>query len=91
MTDLRGRPVRTIESLAQGDALHPLQQAFLDHDALQCGFCTSGMIVAGAAVLERNPQPTRDDIIRGMNGNICRCGTYQRIVAAIQQAAQSNG
>ncbi len=84
-----GKPVRTIEGLAAGDKLHPLQQAFLEAGALQCGYCTCGMIMAAVALLESNPNPTRDDIVRGLNGNICRCGTYQRIVAAVEKAARA--
>jgi aerobic-type carbon monoxide dehydrogenase small subunit (CoxS/CutS family) len=78
----------TIEGLAKGDKLHPLQEAFLKHDALQCGYCTCGMIMSAVALLSRDPDPNREDILRGMNGNICRCGAYPRIVAAIQEAAQ---
>jgi len=87
--EAEGKPVRTVEGVATGDRLHPLQQAFLDHDAMQCGYCTSGMIMSALALLEDKPAPSRDDIVRGMNGNICRCGTYNRIVAAIEQAARS--
>jgi aerobic-type carbon monoxide dehydrogenase small subunit (CoxS/CutS family) len=81
------KPIRTIESLAAGDRLHPLQQAFLDAGAMQCGYCTTGMIMSAVALLENQPQPKREDIVSAMNGNICRCGTYQRIVAAIEKAA----
>jgi nicotinate dehydrogenase subunit A len=84
-----GKPVTTIEGLARGDRLHPLQQAFIDEHALQCGYCTSGMIMAGVALLERTPSPTTDDIVRAMNGNVCRCGTYPEIVAAIKRAASA--
>ena len=84
-----GKPVTTIEGLARGDRLHPLQQAFIDAHALQCGYCTSGMIMAGVALLERTPSPTDDEIVRGMNGNVCRCGTYPEIVAAIKRAAKA--
>jgi aerobic-type carbon monoxide dehydrogenase small subunit (CoxS/CutS family) len=83
-----GRQIRTIEGLARDDKLHPLQEAFLKADALQCGYCTSGMIMSAMALLADKPKPSREDIIRQMNGNICRCGTYPRIVAAIQDAAQ---
>jgi aerobic-type carbon monoxide dehydrogenase small subunit (CoxS/CutS family) len=82
-----GRSVRTIEGFASGEQLHPLQQAFLDHSALQCGFCTSGMIVAAAALLARNKAPDAAAIRRALHGNLCRCGCYPRIVAAVQQAA----
>jgi aerobic-type carbon monoxide dehydrogenase small subunit (CoxS/CutS family) len=79
--------VATIESLEQNGRLHPLQQAFLDHDAFQCGYCTSGMIMSGVALLRKRKNPSPAEIVRSMDGNICRCGTYQRILAAIQQAA----
>ena len=82
-----GRPVLTIEGLAKHGQLHPLQQAFLDADAMQCGYCTPGMIMAALGLLEQNPDPSEDAIIAAMQGNICRCGTYARIVRAIQQAA----
>jgi aerobic-type carbon monoxide dehydrogenase small subunit (CoxS/CutS family) len=81
------KKICTIEGLAQGEKLHPLQQAFLDAGALQCGYCTSGMIMSGVGLLARDPAPGRDDIVRFMSGNICRCGTYARIVTAIEQAA----
>jgi len=85
----RGKPVVTIEGLARGGRLHPLQQAFIDEQAMQCGYCTSGMIMAGVALLERTPSPSTDDIVRAMNGNVCRCGTYPEIVAAIKRAASA--
>jgi aerobic-type carbon monoxide dehydrogenase small subunit (CoxS/CutS family) len=81
--------IQTIEGLAKDGKLHPLQEAFIKGDALQCGYCTSGMIMSAAALLSRDPQPSREDIMRSMNGNICRCGTYPRILAAIQEAAGS--
>ncbi len=81
------KPITTIEGLAPGGGLHPLQQAFLDADALQCGYCTPGMILTAAALLKANPDPTEQQIARFMEGNICRCGTYLRIIAAIRQAA----
>jgi aerobic-type carbon monoxide dehydrogenase small subunit (CoxS/CutS family) len=84
----QGKKIRTIEGLAGGETLHPIQQAFLDADAMQCGYCTSGMIMSAVAVLERHPSPSREEIVRQMNGNICRCCTYARIIAAIEQAAQ---
>jgi aerobic-type carbon monoxide dehydrogenase small subunit (CoxS/CutS family) len=84
---VEGKQIVTIEGLAEGDKLHPLQQAFLDAGALQCGYCTPGMIMSAAVLLADNRDPTRDEIVRHMVGNICRCGTYARIVAAIQQAA----
>ncbi len=81
------RKVITIEGLAPVGQLHPLQQAFLDHDAFQCGYCTSGMILAGVALLRKRKNPSEAEIIRFMDGNVCRCGTYQRIIASIKQAA----
>ena len=81
--------VQTIEGLAKDGKLHPLQEAFLKEDALQCGYCTCGMIMNAVAFLSRDPDPSREDIVRFMNGNICRCGAYPRIVAAIQEAART--
>ncbi len=81
--------VRTIEGLAAGERLHPIQEAFLRADALQCGYCTSGMIMSALALLTDEPKPSREEIVRSMGGNICRCGTYPRIVAAIQDAAKA--
>lgn len=83
------REITTIEGLASGEKLHPVQQAFLDVGAMQCGYCTSGMIMSAAALLRRNPKPTEKDIVDFMDGNVCRCGTYSRIVSAIQKAAAS--
>jgi aerobic-type carbon monoxide dehydrogenase small subunit (CoxS/CutS family) len=83
------KPVTTIEGLAHGETLHPLQQAFLDADSLQCGYCTSGMIMSGAALLERNHEPTRAEVLRAMDGNVCRCGCYVRILAALGCAAKT--
>jgi aerobic-type carbon monoxide dehydrogenase small subunit (CoxS/CutS family) len=83
-----GKEIRTIEGVALGDKLHPLQQAFLDAGAMQCSYCTSGMIMSALALLTNRPEADREDIIRSMNGNICRCGTYTRIVSAIEHAAQ---
>ena len=85
----KGKPIQTIEGLAKDGKLHPLQEAFWKADALQCGYCTSGMIVSAVGLLSRDPQPSREDIVRSMNGNICRCGAYPRILAAIQQAART--
>jgi aerobic-type carbon monoxide dehydrogenase small subunit (CoxS/CutS family) len=81
------KAVTTVEGLERDGRLHPVQQAFLDHDAFQCAYCTAGMIMAGVGLLEKTPDPRDEDIIRGMDGNICRCGTYGRILAAIRQAA----
>ncbi len=82
-----GQPITTIEGLETDGKLHPLQQAFLDVGAFQCGYCTAGMIMAGAALLARNPDPPHAEVLRAMDGNICRCGTYNRIIAAIRQAS----
>lgn len=81
--------IQTIEGLAKNGKLHPLQEAFLKEDALQCGYCTCGMIMSAVALLNSDPNPSREDIVRTMNGNICRCGVYSRIVAAIQEAARA--
>ena len=78
-----GKQITTIEGIH-----HPLQDAFVEEDAMQCGYCTAGMIVSGVALLKKTPHPSRDEIVHHMNGNVCRCGTYLRIVAAIQKAAQ---
>jgi aerobic-type carbon monoxide dehydrogenase small subunit (CoxS/CutS family) len=86
---VNGRHVVTIEGLADDGALHPVQAAFLEEGALQCGYCTGGMILTAAALLERNPDPTDQEIIEGMNGNICRCNGYTKILAAIRRAAKS--
>ncbi|HEX7449411.1 MAG TPA: (2Fe-2S)-binding protein [Pirellulales bacterium] len=88
LDDVGGRAVTTIEGLERDGQLHPLQQAFLDADALQCGYCTSGMILSAYALLQTKPAPSEEEIVHAMNGNICRCGTYRRIMAAIQQAAE---
>ena len=82
-----GRAITTIEGLEDGGKLHPLQQAFLDVGAFQCAYCTPGMIMAGVGLLASHPDPSESEIIEGMQGNICRCGTYPRIVAAIRRAA----
>jgi aerobic-type carbon monoxide dehydrogenase small subunit (CoxS/CutS family) len=81
--------ITTIEGLEQDGKLHPLQEAFLEVGAMQCGYCTSGMIMSGVALLRKEPTPTAAAIIRSMDGNICRCGTYPRIIAAIAKAAQA--
>lgn len=79
--------ITTIEGLEQNGRLHPLQQAFLDDDALQCGYCTSGMIVSGVALLQHTPKPSREEIVESMNRNLCRCCVYPRIIAAVQRAS----
>lgn len=83
-----GKQVTTIEGLATGDQLHPVQAAFLDAGAMQCAYCTSGMIMSAVSLLNMNSHPTRDEIIDFMDGNVCRCGTYARIVNSIQKAAE---
>jgi aerobic-type carbon monoxide dehydrogenase small subunit (CoxS/CutS family) len=79
--------ITTIEGVGREDALHPLQAAFVEHDALQCGFCTPGQILAGIALLSEHPHPTEDDVRRGMNGNLCRCGAYPKILRAVLAVA----
>ena len=86
--NVEGKKVVTIEGLTDNGELHPLQEAFVAHDALQCGFCTPGMILNAYSLLLRNPRPTREDIVRGMERNLCRCGSHTRIVQAIESAAQ---
>lgn len=85
---LRGKKIITIEGLAGPDRLHPVQEAFLEAGALQCGYCTPGMVMSAVGLLEENSSPSRDEIVEFMQGNICRCGTYTRIIKAIEQAAQ---
>ena len=80
--------IKTIESMEKNGQLHPLQEAFVEREAMQCGYCTAGMIMSGVALLEKNQNPSENEIVRAMNGNICRCGTYPRIVDAIRQAAE---
>lgn len=88
VSEVAGKEVLTIEGLAPNGDLHPLQKAFIDHGALQCGFCTPGMILTAYSLLAGNPNPTEAEIISGMNDNFCRCGSYNRIVRAIQNAAR---
>jgi aerobic-type carbon monoxide dehydrogenase small subunit (CoxS/CutS family) len=84
---VKGRDVITIEGLMKDGKLHPVQKAFMEHDALQCGYCTPGMIMNAYSVLRKHPKPSAADIIEGMNDNLCRCGAHKRIVEAIQTAA----
>ena len=84
-----GQEVVTIEGLAKGDELHPVQRAFVDHDALQCGFCTPGMVLGAYALLRRNPDPSPEAIVQGLEGHLCRCGTHVRVIAAVQTAARA--
>jgi len=85
--DVAGKEITTIEGLSVDEKLHPIQEAFVEHDAMQCGFCTSGMIMTAEGLLNSNPNPTRTEIIEGMDANLCRCGSYNRIVDAIETAA----
>jgi aerobic-type carbon monoxide dehydrogenase small subunit (CoxS/CutS family) len=85
-----GKQITTIEGLASGDRLHPVQQAFLDEGAMQCAYCTSGMIMSAVALLKKNPDPNEKQIVDFLDGNVCRCGTYSRIVRAIQRAAKAH-
>jgi aerobic-type carbon monoxide dehydrogenase small subunit (CoxS/CutS family) len=90
MGSVAEKQVTTIEGLERDGRLHPMQEAFLRLDAMQCGYCTCGMIMSAVALLQQNPHPTRDEITRFMNGNICRCGVYQRIVAAVASASKAS-
>jgi len=83
-----GKSITTIEGLSRGEDLHPVQQAFLEEGAMQCGYCTSGMIIAAVALLQENPAPSDEEIIQEMNGNLCRCNEYVKISAAVRNAAQ---
>ena len=87
LEDVAGAEVITIEGLSSNGKLHPLQQAFVDNDALQCGFCTPGMIINAYGLLLKNPSPTREQILNGMEDNLCRCGAHERIVRAVEAAA----
>lgn len=88
---VRDKEITTIEGLAEGDKLHPLQKAFLDYNAVQCGFCTPGMILAAKALLEKNPHPTREEIKVAISGNLCRCTGYSKIIDAIESVANKGG
>ena len=87
--EVAGYKVVTIEGLASNGQLHPLQTAFMNHDAMQCGYCTPGMIMNAFGLLLSNPEPTRQEVIEGMNGNLCRCGAHIRIIEAIQEAGRN--
>jgi xanthine dehydrogenase YagT iron-sulfur-binding subunit len=91
--DCEGREIRTVESLAQGDRLHPVQEAFIEHDGYQCGFCTPGQVMSAVALLEHNPHPDEREVRREMAGNLCRCGAYPNIVRAVlaARAAREKG
>jgi aerobic-type carbon monoxide dehydrogenase small subunit (CoxS/CutS family) len=82
-----GKKITTIEGLAHGETLHPVQRAFLEAEAFQCGYCTPGMILSAVALLDHTPKPTEKQIVRYMEGNVCRCGTYERIIQAVRWAA----
>lgn len=89
MAEVVGKKIVTIEGLEKDGILHPVQQAFVDHDALQCGYCTPGMIMNAIGLLKNNPNPSREDIIMGMEDNLCRCGTHNRIIDAIADASKT--
>jgi aerobic-type carbon monoxide dehydrogenase small subunit (CoxS/CutS family) len=91
LAEVAGKQVLTIEGLADGGRLHPLQQAFVEHGALQCGYCTPGMLLSAHALLQRQPAPTRAEIVAHLNGQLCRCGAHQRIVDAVEAAARERG
>lgn len=88
INSLAGKEITTIEGLASGEKLHAVQEAFLEEDAMQCGYCTSGMIMSAVSLLKAKPNPSEPEIVQHMQGNICRCGTYSRIIAAIQKSAK---
>lgn len=88
VSDIAGKQVITIEGLASNGKLHPVQKAFVDHDALQCGYCTPGMIMTAAGLLMKNPSVSRQEIIDGLENNLCRCGAHIRIIAAVESAAK---
>jgi len=88
LRDVAGKSVVTIEGLAKGDGLHPVQEAFIEHGAFQCGYCTPGMIVTAVGLLGQNPHPTHAAIVEALEDNLCRCGAHRRIVAAIEDASR---
>lgn len=88
VSDIAGKEIITIEGLEKSDKLHPVQKAFIEHDALQCGFCTPGMIITAAGMLMKNPALSRQDIIDGLEENLCRCGAHNRIIDAVETAAK---
>lgn len=89
MEEVAGKKITTIEGLAKNGELHPVQQAFVNHDALQCGYCTPGMIMNAVGLLAKTPHPTREQIVEGMEDNLCRCGAHVRIIDAIESAAKA--
>ncbi|MFZ0471963.1 MAG: (2Fe-2S)-binding protein [Bacteroidales bacterium] len=88
VSDVAGKSVITIEGLAENGELHPVQQSFADHDALQCGYCTPGMVLTAVALLKKNQSPTRQEIINGLEDNLCRCGAHTRIIDAVEDASK---
>ena len=88
VSEVAGRSITTLEGLGNADNPHPLQQAFIDEQALQCGYCTNGIIITAAALLDKNPSPSRDEIKATLSGHLCRCGAHSRIIKAVQKAAQ---
>lgn len=88
VSEVAGKKVTTIEGLARNGDLHPVQKAFMEHDALQCGYCTPGMIMNAVGLLLKNPEPSQQEIVKGMEENLCRCGTHVRIIKAVQTAAK---
>ncbi len=89
--EAQGKDILTIEGLCEGEKLHPLQQAFVDHGAIQCGYCTPGMILSSKSLLDRNPSPTEYEIKKTLSGNLCRCTGYVKIIEAIKSAAEKEG
>jgi xanthine dehydrogenase YagT iron-sulfur-binding subunit len=89
--EAQGKTIRTVESFTQGTVIHPLQQAFCDRDGLMCGFCTPGFVTAAVAFLEKNPKPTKEQALKALDGNICRCGTYVRVLEAVLDPKASAG
>ena len=87
-TEVRGRAIETVEGLADGDRLHPIQEAFIEHTGFQCSFCTPGMLLATKALLAENPDPSEEEVKDYLAGNLCRCGSYLKIIAAVRGAAQ---
>jgi carbon-monoxide dehydrogenase small subunit len=88
VSDVAGKSVVTIEGLEKDGEIHPVQQAFIDHDALQCGFCTPGMILTAVGMLEKNPSPTREQIVAGLEENLCRCGAHKRIIESVEDVVR---
>ncbi len=91
LSELPGKRIETIESLANGDHLHPVQEAFLEAEAMQCGYCVPGMIMSTVALLRGNPSPTREEIVQALNGNLCRCCGYVNLLRAVELAAKKGG